>query len=302
MFIVGIIGENGQLGRQLIRRSPGGEIDTEAFVRGDLDITDAEMVKQCLRDRSLDLIVNAAAYTAVDQAENDALRAHAVNADGPGNLAAACSLKGIPLIHVSTDYVFDGAQTTPYCESDAPSPLGVYGKSKARGEQNVRKHLSSHIIVRTSWLYSATGHNFVKTMLRLGREKSVLKVVADQHGCPTSAADLADAIWQIIAIVRRNDPCCWGTYHFCNRGETTWYGLAKALFACVPKYPDYDLQLKQLLPIPSAEYPTPARRPLYSVLNCDLIQKTFQIDRREWQVALQDTMDDLFARPMKDRL
>lgn len=294
MFTVGIIGKNGQLGSEMIRRSHGIECMLKVYGSGELDITDQDSVTKGLRNKGLDLIVNAAAYTAVDQAEKDAPRAQAVNAHGPSNLAVFCTQEHIPLIHVSTDYVFDGTQTVPYREADALAPLGVYGESKAQGEHNVRSQLTEHIIVRTAWLYSATGHNFVKTMLRFGQERPVLKVVDDQYGSPTSAADLADAIWQIIAALRRNDGTYWGTYHFCNQGQTTWYGLAKAVFERARRYAGYPLQLKQLLPIPTSEYPTPTRRPAYSVLNCDLIQSTFQMTIRNWEAALDDTMDDLF--------
>lgn len=302
MFTVGITGRNGQLGRELMRRSPAGDWVATAFGRGECDIADAEAVDRVLQDEGLDLIVNAAAYTAVDQAEMEAEHTYAVNARGPANLAAWCARKSIPLIHISTDYVFDGTQTLPYIESDPIRPLGVYGESKARGEENVRKVLPQHIIIRTSWLYSASGRNFVKTMLRLGQEKPVLKVVDDQRGGPTSAADLADAIWQIIATIRRKGRSRWGTYHFCNQGETTWYGLAKAVFERARTYRDYPLQVKQLIPIPSSEYPTPARRPAYSVLNCNLIQTTFQMTIRQWRAALHDTMDDLLNLWMKDTL
>ena len=300
MFTVGIIGTNGQLGKALLHRSLGGDVGVEAFGRTTCDITDANSVERGLKDKALDLVINAAAYTAVDQAEKEPDHAYAVNAKGPANLASLCSRQNIPLIHISTDYVFDGTKTIPYRENDALAPLGVYGASKAQGEENVRRLLAKHIIIRTAWLYSATGHNFVKTMLRLGREKPVLKVVDDQHGCPTSAADLAAAVWQTIAAVRRNDRSFWGTYHFCNTGETTWYGLAEAVFERARTYPAYALQMKQLLPIPTSAYPTPARRPAFSVLNCDLIQSTFQMRIRSWQAALHDTMDELMSLRMKD--
>ena len=295
MYTVGIIGKNGQLGNALFRRSPKGDVVIKAFGRSECDVTDADSVEQGLKNKSLDMLINAAAYTAVDQAESEPERAHAVNAQGPSNLAAFCARATIPLIHISTDYVFDGTKTTPYSESDAIAPLGVYGASKAQGEENVRNRLAHHIIIRTAWLYSATGHNFVKTMLRLGREKPVLKVVDDQHGGPTSAADLAAAVWQIIAAIRRNDRSCWGTYHYCNQGETTWYGLAQSVFERARAYSGYTLQVKQLLPIPTSAYPTPARRPVYSVLNCDLIQSTFQMKIRNWHYALYDTMDELIS-------
>ena len=298
MVTVGVIGKNGQLGQALLRRSPAGDLAVEAFGRDACDITNADSVSRALKNKSWSVIVNAAAYTAVDQAEQEPERAHAVNALGPTNLAEFCKRKNIPLIHLSTDYVFDGTQTTPYREGDAIAPLGVYGTSKARGEENVRSRLVQHIIIRTAWLYSATGHNFVKTMLRLGQEQQVLKVVDDQQGCPTSAADLADGVWEIIKQTCGNGRTCWGTYHFCNQGETTWYGLAKAVFERARACPDHSLRVKQLLPIPTSAYPTPARRPAFSVLNCDLIQSTFQMKIRSWQAALYDTMDDLL-KPQK---
>jgi dTDP-4-dehydrorhamnose reductase len=286
---------NGQLGQALLRRSADGDMAVEAFGHTSCDIADPNSVELGLKDKALNVVVNAAAYTAVDQAEKEPERAYAVNSHGPANLAAFCDRKHIPLIHISTDYVFDGTKTTPYREIDAIAPLGVYGASKAQGEENIRNRLAQHIIIRTAWLYSATGHNFVKTMLRLGREKPVLKVVDDQHGCPTSAADLAAAVWQIIAAIRRNDQSCWGTYHFCNQGETTWYGLAQSVFERAQAYSGDTLQVKQLLPIPTSAYPTPARRPAYSVLNCDLIQSTFAMEIRNWHYALYDTMDELIS-------
>lgn len=295
MFTIGIIGTNGQLGKALLHRSLGDDVAIEAFGRATCDITDENSVEQGLKNKSLDLVVNAAAYTAVDQAEKEPERAYAANAQGPAHLASFCARQSIPLIHISTDYVFDGTKTIPYREDDALAPLGVYGESKAQGEENVRRLLARHIIIRTAWLYSATGHNFVKTMLRLGRENPVLKVVDDQHGCPTSAADLADAIWHVVMAIRRNDQSCWGTYHYCNQGETTWYGLAQSVFERARAYSGYTLQVKQLLPIPTSAYPTPARRPVYSVLNCDLIQSTFQMKIRNWHYALYDTMDELVS-------
>jgi len=273
-----------------------------SFGRAECDIADADAVERSLKDRGLDLIVNAAAYTAVDLAEREAARAHAVNALGPANLAAFCARQYIPLIHISTDYVFDGTQAVPYRESDPIAPLGVYGETKAKGEKNVRSLWPHHVIIRTSWLYSAAGNNFVKTMLRLGREKTILKVVDDQHGCPTSAADLADAVWHVISVIRSKDRPRWGTYHFCNQGETTWYGLAQAVFERARTYSDHPLQVRQVIPITTSEYPTPARRPAYSVLNCDLIQTTFAMTIRDWQAALQDTLGELCGSRMKDTL
>ena len=302
MVTVGIIGMNGQLGQALLRRSPASDLAVEAFGRDECDITNADSVSRALSHKTLSIIVNAAAYTAVDQAEREPERAHAVNALGPANLAGFCARKNIPLIHISTDYVFDGTQAVSYREDDAIAPLGVYGASKAQGEENIRRLLAQHIIIRTAWLYSSTGHNFVKTMLRLGQEQPVLKVVDDQQGCPTSATDLAGGVWEIIKQTCCNSRSCWGTYHYCNQGETTWYGLAKAVFDRARAYPGYSLRVKQLLPIPTSAYPTPARRPAFSVLNCDLIESTFQIKIRSWQAALYDAMDELMAMQMKEAL
>lgn len=295
MFCIAIVGKNGQLGRELVRQAPSKDTAVHAFSRADLDISDGAAVEPCLSKEPFDLVINAAAYTAVDQAESDPQRAYAVNADGPNHLAAFCAGSHTPLMHVSTDYVFDGTQNGPYRETDPIAPLGIYGQSKALGEAHVRRQLPAHVIVRTAWLYSAHGHNFVKTMLRLGREKTELKVVDDQHGCPTSAADLAAGIWQMVPSLRRNEPRCWGTYHFCNRGETTWYGLARAVFEAARRRWGDALRLERLVPIPTAAYPTPAQRPAYSVLNCDRVQETFGIHIREWQAALWDTLDELLG-------
>ena len=214
----------------------------------------------------LSSVINAAAYTAVDRAESGSEAAFAVNREGPAHLADRCRKRGIPLIHVSTDYVFDGEKGKPYVEEDPIAPLGVYGKSKAAGEAEVRQRLPEHIIVRTAWLVGVHGHNFVKNMLRLGRERETLKVVSDQQGCPTFAADLADAILVMAkqAEIRKLVP--WGTYHYCGRGETTWHGFAEAIFEIAGQYEKF--ALKNLLPISTAEYPTPVKRPANSVLDC----------------------------------
>ena len=295
MFTVGIVGKDGQLGRELLRAGADSDCTMLAYGHDDVDIADKKVVNQVLAGKPLNLIINAAAFTAVDRAETDVDVAFNVNAEGPGNLAAFCSEAAIPLIHLSTDYVFDGTQNIPYKERDPISPLGIYGKSKAQGEHNIRKRLKSHIIIRTSWLYSPHGENFLKTMLRLGSEKSILKVVNDQEGCPTSAADLATVIWNMIDWVRYHENDFWGTYHYCNQGTTTWHGMAKAIFEHARNYPDYPMMIKELLPIPTSEYPTPAERPAYSVLDCHQIKKTFRIDIRGWREALQNTMDQLFS-------
>jgi dTDP-4-dehydrorhamnose reductase len=246
-------------------------------------------VEEKVRGRGWALVVNCAAHTAVDRAESEPELALAVNRDGPAHLAAACGKARIPLIHISTDYVFDGTKQEPYRETDPVSPLGVYGRTKAEGEGEVRSRLREHIILRTSWVYGIHGHNFVKTMLRLGQERRVLRVVNDQRGCPTNAADLAEIILAIAGQCDRNP---WGTYHYSGKGETTWHGFAEAIIAEARKYTS--LLVERLEPIPSAQYPTPAKRPANSVLDCSLFTSTFGIEPQPWRESLARMMGEMF--------
>ena len=300
MVTVGIVGKHGQLGRELLRECTSGSCFVRAYGHEDLDIADKESINQILTGQPIDVLVNAAAYTAVDGAELDIDTAFNVNAEGPGNLALFCSKADIPLIHISTDYVFDGTQSKPYKEDDPVSPLGIYGKSKSLGENKIRDQLTSHIIIRTSWLYSPHGRNFLTTMLRLGREKTIVQVVDDQIGCPTSAGDLAKAILKVVLGIAPSDARFWGTYHFCNQGMTTWYGLAKAIYEYARQHNDYPLRVNQLVPLTTSEYPTQAERPPYSALDCSHIKKTFQIDIRNWRQALHDTMDELILERISE--
>jgi len=221
---------------------------------------------------------------AVDKAESEQDAAFAVNQDGPAHLAALCHERGIPLIHVSTDYVFDGTKRGLYRETDSVSPMGVYGRSKAKGERAVRERLNEHLIIRTAWLYGIHGNNFVKTMLRLGREREAVRVVADQYGCPTNAADLAEAILDIASQIHEGRDIPWGTYHYCGRGVTTWHGFADAIFSEAKKHDS--LMVKTVAPITTEEYPTPAKRPANSALDCSLIAEHFGIRTRPWQESL----------------
>jgi dTDP-4-dehydrorhamnose reductase len=257
------------------------------------DITDFSTVKKKVRQAGISLVINAAAYTAVDQAESEPKLAFAVNRDGPAYLASCCAEVGIPLLHVSTDYVFDGNKKGPYFETDPVSPLGVYGKSKAAGETEVRGHLKEHIILRTAWLYGINGHNFVKTMLRLGREKEVLRVVADQYGCPTYAADLAEVILTVAAQIGEQRDIIWGTYHYCGKGVTTWHGFAEKIFDLAREH--CSLAVKEVIPITTPEYPTPAKRPANSVLDCSLFTKHFAVHPRPWQESLADMINRLLS-------
>ncbi len=279
-----VIGAKGQLGWELCRRGEKQGFDMVALDLPEFDITDFFTVKEKVSQAGISLVINAAAYTAVDQAESEPELAFAVNRDGPAYLASSCAKAGIPLIHISTDYVFDGDKKGPYLATDPVSPLGVYGRSKAEGEMEVRDHSQEHIIIRTAWLYGIHGHNFVKTMLRLGKEREVLKVVADQYGCPTYAADLAEAILEIAAQIGKGCDIIWGTYHYCGRGVTTWHGFAEKIFDLARER--HSLMVKKVVPITTDQYPTPAKRPANSVLDCSLITKHFGISPKPWAESL----------------
>lgn len=249
-----VTGGKGQLGRSLAARgATAPDID-------ELDICNPEHVA---RVGEFELVINAAAYTAVDKAETERDRAFAINRDGASLLARACATRGVRLLHVSTDYVFDGTATRPYREDDPIAPLGVYGTSKAEGERTV--HDAGGTVVRTSWLFAEGGPSFVHTMLRLAREREVLRVVADQHGCPTYAGDLADALLH-LGRQRELAP----TYHVCNAGPTTWHAFASAIVEEARRH--QPLACQRIDAITTAEYPTPAKRPHYSVLDTSRVQ------------------------------
>ena len=288
-----VIGANGQLGWELCRMGEKQGFDIVSIDLPEFNITDPSAVNNEVSQAGISLVINAAAYTAVDQAESEPELAFAVNRDGPAHLASSCTEIGIPLIHISTDYVFDGRKKGPYFETDPVSPLGVYGKSKAAGERKVRDHLQEHIILRTAWLYGIYGHNFVKTILRLGREKEVLRVVADQYGCPTYAADLAEAILEIAAQIGEQRDIIWGTYHYCGKGVTTWHGFAEKIFDLAREH--CSLVVKEVVPTTTAEYPTPAKRPFNSVLDCSLITKHFGISSKPWPESLAKMIDRLLS-------
>lgn len=286
-----ITGAGGQLGHELMRLPwPGGLVPLGGD-RDVLDITDAASIAATMARITPAAVVNAAAYTAVDKAESEPEAARAANADGPRLLAEACAVAGIPLVHVSTDYVFDGSKNGAYTEADPVAPLGVYGITKEAGEAAVRAALPAHVILRTAWVFGAHGHNFVKTMLRLAAERDELRVVADQHGCPTGAADIAGAIIamlrQIVVEGRRD---AFGTYHFSGAGPTTWHGFAEAIVA---RQAAKTGKRPPVRAIATAEFPTPARRPANSVLDCGLIGHTFGITPRPWPHMLDDVLAEI---------
>ena len=284
MVKVLITGAAGQVGSELVKLAPVG-FEVVGYNSSELDITNAQQVQQIVAEQSPALIINAAAYTAVDKAESDAQRAYAVNETGVKNLAEAALSLGIPVFHISTDYVFDGTATEPYKETDPVGPTGVYGGSKLAGEQALANSGVKHIILRTSWVFGAEGNNFVKTMLRLGKERDTLGVVADQHGCPTSAASIANVLWQLAQKYVAENALPWGIYHFSNAPATTWHGFACEIFkkavaaGFLEKAPVVN-------PIKTSDYPTPAKRPAWSVMDCSKMERVIALNIPCWECQL----------------
>lgn len=281
-----ISGQQGQVSRELQARL--GDLGRlHVLGRDQLDLAHPERIAEQVRAIAPDLIINAAAHTAVDQAENEAELAFAINAKAPGIFAEEAARLGIPLIHYSTDYVFDGSKQGRYTEDDATNPLGVYGQSKLAGEQAIAAVGGQHLILRTSWVYSTHGRNFLLTMQRLLQEKPELRVVADQIGAPTWAGTIAASTRQLIERWQAGQAGAWGVYHLTAQGETSWFGFAQAIGE----------QLKaqgkpcaNLVPIPSSEYPTPARRPLNSRLDCSRLQREWNVSQPDWHQALIDCL------------
>lgn len=288
MTAVLVIGETGQLARELARAAWAADVALTFAGREIVDLARPETATAVVGALKPDIVVNAAAYTAVDKAENDEEHAFLVNRDGPAALARAADAAGARLIHVSTDYVFDGTKAGPYAEDDPVAPVSVYGRSKEAGERAVREALERHVILRTAWVYSPFGNNFVRTMLRLGAEREELRVVADQRGCPTAAADIAAAIVRLAAADGG-----WGTFHYAGAGPTTWHGFAGAIFAGAAargaKVP------ARVTAIGTADYPTPAARPANSVLDCTRIDRVHGIVARNWREALDGCLDALIG-------
>ncbi|HRX69572.1 MAG: dTDP-4-dehydrorhamnose reductase [Gammaproteobacteria bacterium] len=284
-----VIGAQGQVGWELTRRALALGHNVLAWDQAELDITDAAAVDQALNASNADVVINAAAYTAVDKAEQDPEQAFAVNRDGPVHLAAACARLNLPLLHISTDYVYDGAKTSPYVEDDPTAPMGVYGASKLAGDEAVRPLCPRHLILRVSWVFGVHGHNFVKTILRLAREREALRVVADQYGCPTFAGDIADALLELAGRITEIDArAAWGTYHYCGHPATTWHGFASAIVEMARE--QEPLPVKTVTAITTADYPTPAARPANSVLDCSRLARNFGIQPRPWQEGLRQLL------------
>ena len=288
-----VTGSNGQVGTELLRLAPGLEIMAIGRNRKELDICDSSAVRNEIENLTPDAVVNTAAYTAVDKAEHDKKDVFAINEEGAANLAHACAISGVPLIHISTDYVFDGNSKIPYREGDPMSPLGIYGDSKLAGERAVLRACAKTLVLRTAWVYSAYGSNFVKSMLHFGGEREELRIVNDQYGGPTAACDIAKTIWQII---KRLDDTVqpWGIYHYCGAPSTTWHAFAEEIFAEARRQ-DYKLRVSSVVAIPTKEYPTPTTRPKNSVLNCEKIGTVFNIHQPDWRASLKKIIKTLKA-------
>ncbi|MDI4664828.1 dTDP-4-dehydrorhamnose reductase [Xanthobacter autotrophicus] len=286
-----LFGAGGQLGREVTALAAERGTELVGLGHEALDISDPVAVARAIEAARPDVLVNTAAYTAVDKAESEPEMAARINAFAPGLIAERCARYRTPFIHVSTDYVFDGTKAGAYVEADPIAPLGVYGRTKAAGEAAVRAASERHVIVRTSWVYGAHGHNFLKTMLRLAAERNLLKVVADQRGCPTATRDLAEAVLAAAEAAARGD-ARWGTYHFAGTGATTWHGFASAIVAAAAKHTG---RAPQVAPITTAEYPTPARRPKNSELASDLFERTFGVRAAPWAQRVSEVVDTLLA-------
>ncbi|MDM1138485.1 dTDP-4-dehydrorhamnose reductase [Empedobacter sp. R132-2] len=275
-----VTGANGQLGQSILEQSKNyKEIECFFVTRNELDITNEELINHYFEDKSFDFVVNCAAYTAVDKAEDDQENAYLVNAKATEFLAKITNQKGIPFIHVSTDYVFDGTEAQPRLETDQTNPIGVYGQTKLDGENLALENNPKTIILRTAWVYSRFGNNFVKTMLRLFNDKDSISVVADQIGSPTNAIDLADAILTIIS----KDDLTYGIFNYSNEGECSWFGFAQ-------KIKEFSNSTIEINPVPTSAYPTKAKRPAYSLLDKSKIKEVYQFNIPTWEDSLKEEL------------
>ena len=295
--MIWLIGNQGMLGYEVEELLKKNNLSYTASDQ-EIDITDFSILVQYIKDKKIDWIVNCAAYTAVDKAEKEKEKAYSINRDGVRNITKIASEKQAKLIHISTDYVFDGKKNkqSAYTEENQANPMGIYGKSKLAGEKEIINLLDKYFIIRTAWLYGANGHNFVYTMLRLFREREVITVVDDQWGSPTYAADLAEVILKIIETGSDK----FGIYHFANEGVTNWYEFARAIYDKSKSLGIINRSKKvEIKPIKTEEYPTAAIRPQYSVLSKDKVKKEFNLKIRNWHKALEDFLNILSLRPFQ---
>lgn len=279
-----VFGRTGQVATELQRRCPDG-VEIIALGRDRADLTDPQACADLVVQSGPDAVINAAAYTAVDKAESEEALAKVINGDAPGAIARVCAATDVPLVHISTDYVFAGTGNMPWSPSDPIDPVNAYGRTKAAGEAAVRASRAHHAILRTSWVFSAHGANFVKTMLRLGSERDRLTIVADQIGGPTPAAAIAEACLNMAAQLR-DDPAKSGIYHFSGAPDVSWADFARAIFDKAGLTPE-------VADIPTTDYPTPAVRPLNSRLDCSTTEATFGIARPEWRAHLDAVLKEL---------
>jgi dTDP-4-dehydrorhamnose reductase len=282
-----VFGESGQVARELALAAPQRGIEAVTLGRAVAELTDPEACVRAIRDAGVEVVVNAAAYTAVDRAEDEPELAHAVNATAPGAMAVAAAAKGVPFLHVSTDYVFDGTPGRPWREDDPTSPLGVYGASKLAGEAAVAGATPDHVILRTAWVFSAHGANFVKTMLKVGRGRPEMRVVGDQRGGPTGARDIAGALWTIAEawIAGRGQA---GIFHYAGAPAVSWAEFAEAIFARSGW-----AELPKVTAIATADWPTKAVRPANSVLDCGKIRAAFALAQPDWRASLDAVIGEL---------
>ncbi|MEK6637821.1 MAG: dTDP-4-dehydrorhamnose reductase [Pseudomonadota bacterium] len=284
-----LTGGTGQIGAAIAKAAERRGFTVYAPARDRLDLTKVDEIVAAVDADDWSIIINCAAYTAVDKAQSEPALANGINRVAPGIFASEAARRAIPIIHLSTDYVFDGGKASPYIEDDPVYPLGVYGASKESGEAAVRAYNPAHAIIRTAWVLSAGGGNFVDTMLRLACERDEIGVVNDQVGCPTSAPDIAEAVLSIAARMTRDGVSPSGTWHFVNSGSATWHDLAAFIFA---KVEARGLKAPRLKAIATSEYPTPARRPANSQLDTTRIAKDFGITARHWHDAIGDILNE----------
>jgi len=288
-----VFGAGGQLGSELVGRPHSNDISFQFVRRADAYIDDPAAVRRAMQLARPSLVINAAAYTNVDQAEIEREAAFRGNAEGPKVLAAACAEKDIPLIHISTDYVFDGQKPSAYVESDATAPINVYGESKLAGEVAVRHTYERHVILRTSWLFGAYRKNFLKTMLKLAAERDELRIVSDQHGCPTATADLAEAIVTIAPRLAAGERA-FGIYHVASPRPATWYDLAQEIVVAAAPFTGRN---PKIVPIKTEDYPTRAARPINSQLDSSKFFSAFGFRAADWRERVRETVAALKGRP-----
>ncbi|MHB0819536.1 dTDP-4-dehydrorhamnose reductase [Stutzerimonas stutzeri] len=282
-----VCGGSGQIGQSIVQQALGRGINAVAPSSQTLDITNAASIDAALRRYRPALIINSAAYTDVDGAEHDAARAYAINRDGVQRLAEAADRAGIPIFHISTDYVFSGNGNRAYAETEPTQPCSVYGASKLAGEHILTELTARHLVIRTSWVYSTHGKNFVKTMLRLGRERSELSIVDDQIGCPTYAVSIARTLLELGSRYVQEGELPWGLYHYSGGPACSWYEFASQIFKQAVAFGLLE-SVPKLNPVPTINYPTPASRPAWSVLDCQKFESTFAIPTHDWRSELHE--------------